>query len=228
MPKTQVIIAAAGEGTRLKSAVPKPLVTLAGKPILVYSLELFEKCALVESIIVVAHPESLKTVQDLVREYQLHKVKKVVAGGATRQESVANGLAALDPDTQFVAIHDGARPLVSLRTVEEALSVCYDVGSVIVAVPVKPTIKRVNPADLSVVATVDRWDLWEVQTPQVFRRELIERAHQDNRIKDATDDAALVEGLGEPVRVVRGDYRNIKVTTPEDLVIAQALLAEAQ
>ena len=222
--KTQVIVVAAGEGTRLKSVVPKPFVCLGGRPVLAYSLDVFEQCSLVEGVVVVVHADRQETCQALTHDQGWRKISCVVAGGRTRAESVANGLKALDADTQFVAIHDGARPLVSLGIVEEAIRVCYHEKAVIVAVPVKPTIKRVNLKDLTVVETIDRRDLWEIQTPQVFSRELIVRAHQGANSASATDDATLVERLGQQVKIVTGDYRNIKITTPEDLLIAESLL----
>lgn len=221
--KTQVIIAAAGEGTRLKAQVPKAFVLVNGRALLTYSLDVFEASPLVDSVILVVPPAEIVAGEKIIGEAGFKKIKQVIAGGKTRTESVANGLNALDADTQYVAIHDGARPLVSLRIVEEALRVCYDGNAVIVAVPVKPTIKRVNAIDSTVVETIDRRDLWEVQTPQVFAKDLIVRAHAAASA-DATDDAVLVERLGERVKVVMGDYENFKVTTPEDLVIVESLL----
>lgn len=224
MKITEVIVPAAGQGVRFAGAVPKPLVLLKGKPILVYSLEIFERCSLVEGIIVVA-PEALRAdFEKVIGSYRLKKVKAIVPGGKTRSESVSHGLKAVSPATEFVVVHDAARPLTTLKLVEEALTVCYRESAVIAAVPVKPTIKRVNPQDRTVEATLDRDLLWEVQTPQVFARDILVKAHEAGGGIEATDDAALVERLGVKVTVVMGDYRNIKVTTPEDLKIAEALL----
>ena len=222
--KTQAIIVAAGSGTRLNASLPKPLVKLRGKPLVIYSLMVFEKSPLVSSVVIVGSLRYLPELQRLVRKYRLKKISRIVAGGETRALSVSQGLQALDDDTQFVLIHDAARPLVSLRIVEEAVKSCYKEAGVIVAVPAKPTIKRVNSRTMVIEETLDRRKLWEVQTPQVFRKDIIFKAHRIRKDVSATDDAFLVEKLGQKVKVVVGDYRNIKITTPEDLIIARALL----
>lgn len=222
--KTQVIIPAAGDGTRLKADVPKPLVLLKGKPILIYSLEVFDHSDLIDSMIVAAPAEHLSSFQDVIARYPLKKSIQVVAGGSSRTESVLKGLKVSNPNFDYIAIHDGGRPLVSLKTVEEAVKACYQYKAVTVAVPVKPTIKRIDPMTKEVNATLDRTTLWEVQTPQVFARELLVQAHQQGVGLEATDDAFLVERYGAKVKVVEGEYRNVKITTPEDLKIAEALL----
>ncbi len=227
--KTQVIIPAAGTGTRLKSgagAPGKPLIPLNGKPLLVYSLEIFEKCPLVESIIVVLNEKNIAGFDKMVSQYHLTKVSSVIAGGPTRRESVSNGLKELDEDTKLVVIHDGARPLVSPEVVKKAITLCYDESAVVVGVPVKPTIKRVHPQNMNVEATLDRRLLWEVQTPQVFKRDILVKAHKEIKDTQATDDAVLVEALGKKVKMVEGEYRNIKITTAEDLLTADAFLKE--
>lgn len=226
--KTQVIIPAAGTGIRLKSEVAKPLIPLNGKPLLVYSLEVFEKCSLVESIIVVGPEQYLSDFERVVQQYNFEKVSSVIAGGVTRCESVSCGLKALDKDTELVVVHDGARPLISLAIVEKAIQLCTREHAVIVAVPVKPTVKRVNPEDLCVEATLERRFLWEAQTPQVFRKDVLIKAHDTIKDSEVTDDASLVERLGEKVKVLEGDYTNIKITTQEDLRIAESFLAEEE
>lgn len=225
--KTQVIIAAAGDGVRLKAPCAKAFAELCGKPLLFYSLNVFEQCPLIDSVILVAHPQGLSIAEQIIQNFHFEKVRQVVAGGQTRVDSVRKGLLVLDADTRFVAIHDAARPLISAGIVEEALRVCYDEKAVIVAVPVKSTIKRVDPKARTVVDTIDRENLWEIQTPQVFSRELIEEAHNHAASHNATDDAMLVEEIGAPVRIVDGDYRNIKVTTPEDLLIAEMYIKKS-
>lgn len=222
--KIQAIIPTAGTGTRLKSDRPKPLVELGGKPLCVYALEAFEKSPIIDSIILVGHRDRLAELEDIVKQYHLKKVAKIVAGGEKRHESVGNGLAVLDGDTDVVMVHDGARPLVSLQMIKGAAELCRDWDAVVVAVPVKPTIKKVNKEDLCVEETLDRDNLWEIQTPQAFKKDILLRAHAENSDHSPTDDAMMVEQLGIKVKIFPGDYRNIKITTTEDLTVAEAFL----
>lgn len=221
---TKAIIAAGGLGTRLKTIHPKPLVMLNGKPLLAYSVEVFEKSPLIESIIVVTHEYHVLDVEDVVRHYNFQKVERVIIGGETRSASVYNGLQEAGEETDIVVIHDGARPLLKPQTLQRAVEQCRSDGAVVVGVPVKPTIKKVDLQSQLVRETLNRKELWEIQTPQVFRREILVKAYARKDVADATDDASLVERLGAPVRVVEGDYENIKITTNEDLLLAEALL----
>lgn len=220
--KAWVIIPAAGSGERMKTDVPKVLLDLAGRPVLAHTLQAFEDCPVIDGVVVVGPQEHLQAFSDIIRDAKFKKVRAVVAGGATRTQSVRHGLRALAESVDMVLIHDGARPLVSREVIEESIRECGIRGAVIVAVPVKPTLKVVDPRTRIVSETLDRTLVWEIQTPQVFQREIIERAYSGD--ENATDDASLVERLGIPVAVCAGDHRNIKITTPEDLVIAQALL----
>ena len=222
--KTQAIIPTAGMGARFQTDLPKPLVELCGKPLCVYALEIFEKSPVIDSVILVGQKEKLSQLQDIVDQYGLKKIVQVVAGGETRRESVANGLFVIDDDTDVVVIHDGVRPLVSLKVIEGAVALCDQWGAVVAAVPVKSTIKKVNKDSRLVEATLDRDKLWEIQTPQVFKKELLLKAHQQNKVSNPTDDAVMVEQLGIKVKVSPGDYKNIKITTQEDLAIAQTFL----
>jgi len=222
--KTQVIIPTAGLGVRLQSDVPKQLVEINGKPIFIHTLLAVQECSSVDSIILVAQKYFVDRCKSLAEEYGLNKVKKIVAGGKYRRESVQKGIEELDEDTKVVVIHDGVRPLISSDTINEAISLCEKENAVIVAVPVKPTIKRINEASLYVEATLKRNELWEVQTPQVFKKDILIEAHNLDGDIDATDDAFLVEKLGINVKVLKGDYRNIKITTKEDIKIAEAFL----
>lgn len=226
--KTQVILAAAGDGVRLKTDTLKPFVRIQDKPMLLYSLEVFAHSALIDSVIILTRADWVDRCRDLIRETGIQKVADVLPGGKTRCESVRKGLAALDEDTKYVVIHDAARPLLTQRLVEESLRVCYDEQAVILGVPVKPTIKKVRAKDNTVEATLDRGQLWEAQTPQVFRKDLIQAAHARADDLCATDDAFLVERCGHKVKVIRGDYANIKITSPEDLILAELLLGPAQ
>jgi len=222
--KIQAIIPTAGSGTRLKADTLKPFVELCGKPLCVYALEAFERNPIIDSVILVGQKERLADFQAIVKRIGLKKVTGIVAGGQTRRESVSNGLAALDNDTEIVVIHDGARPLVSSEIISDVLSYAQDWDAVVSAVPVKSTIKKVHKKSLCVDRTLDRDDLWEVQTPQVFKKDVLLKAHENHKDNNPTDDAAMVEQLGVQVKISTGDYRNIKVTTLEDLTIAEAFL----
>lgn len=222
--KTQAIIPAAGLGERLKATVPKALVELNGKPLLVYTLESFVNSSLIDSIILVVPSQQVEDFEKLVSQYSLTKVNRIVAGGQTRCESVCNGLNVSDEDTEVIVVHDGARPLIEVETIDAAVRLCKEYDAVVVAVPVKPTIKEIDRENLIVMKTLDRGKLWEVQTPQVFKKEILVKAHQKGKGSNPTDDASLVEQLGIKVKVLKGDYKNLKITTKEDLVVAEALL----
>ena len=193
---------------------------------LLYSLEIFERSALIDSVIILTRDDWVQRCRDLIQQSGIRKVSAVLPGGKTRCESVRKGLEAVDADTKYILIHDAARPLITQRLVEESLRVCYDEQSVILGVPVKPTIKKVRVKDSTVEATLDRNQLWEVQTPQVFRKDIIMAAHAGTDDLCATDDAFLVERRGHKVKVVRGDYANIKITSPEDLLLGELLLQQ--
>lgn len=220
--KAHVIIVAAGSGVRFKSTVPKALVRLQGKPLIAHSLRVFEGIKAVGSVVIVGHPKYLKQFQALSRVYQ--KVKAVVPGGATRADSVKCGLEALSAEEGYVLVHDAARPLIDAALINRLLTALKTHKAVIAAVPAKATIKEVDPKSLNVVKTHRRDVLWEVQTPQGFHKDILIKAHSKPLKVEATDDAMMAEAIGIKVQVVMGDYRNIKVTTPEDLVIAKALL----
>lgn len=222
--KTQAIIPTAGLGTRLKASAPKPLVLINDKPIFVHTLEVFEQCDHIDNVILVVCEDLLSEIEKEVQQYKLNKVSRIVAGGQTRSESVYNGLNVTDKDTDIVLIHDGARPLITKELIQKAINLCEHEEAVVLGIPVAPTIKRVNDEDLSVKETLDRKDLWEIQTPQVFKRELLIQGYKEAQGNHFTDDAALVEQLGIKIKILQGDHKNIKITTQEDLVIAEAFL----
>lgn len=222
--KIQAIIPTAGIGARFRADFSKPLAELRGKPICVHTLEAFEKSPAVDSVILVGQKERLSQLEGFVGQYGLQKVTQVIAGGETRRESVSIGLSVLDNDTDIVLVHDGVRPLVSLKMIEDAVALCGKWEAGTAAVPIKPTIKKVNKKSLFVEETLNREELWEVQTPQVFRKDILLKAHKQNADSHSTDDAAMVEQLGVKVKVFPGDYRNIKITTQEDLLIAEVFL----
>lgn len=222
------IIPAAGTGNRMQAGVNKQYLLLAGRPILAHTLALFAAHPRIDRICLVVPAEEIDYCRtEIVERYGLGKVSAIIAGGPTRQDSVGNGLlgcgAAID---DLVIIHDGARPLLRAIDLDALLDAAAVSGAATLGVPVKDTIKQVQ--DGVIVATPDRSSLWQVQTPQVFRFWLLLAAHSQARADNfaATDDAMLVERLDHTVLMVAGSYCNIKITTPEDLAIANALLAE--
>ncbi len=220
--KTQVIVVAAGSGTRFKSTVPKPFVLLKSKPLIAYSLDVFERSPLIDAVIIVGHKDNLNRFEALQRKYK--KIKVVVAGGKTRADSVKCGIKVLDRDADIVLVHDAARPFVNEEMIVRLLGALDKYKAAITAVPLKPTIKLVDPKTQTVKETLRRDLLWEVQTPQGFHKHTLVKAHAKKLKAEATDDAILVERMGIKVKVVMGSYQNIKVTTPEDLDIGRALL----
>jgi 2-C-methyl-D-erythritol 4-phosphate cytidylyltransferase len=224
--KTVAIVPAAGTGSRMNRGVSKQYLSLAGKPVLVRALEALEASPCVESLYVVVPPQDVTAVRDgMLPSWGLGKVAGIVPGGMERQDSVRAGLDAVGRDADIVIVHDGVRPLVSAELVERCVRAAAEDGAATLGVPAKDTVKEVAP-DGRIVRTCDRSVLWLTQTPQAFRRDILERAHRE-AVRDGfrgTDDTALVERLGVRVRMVPGDYRNIKITTPEDLAVAEALL----
>ena len=199
---------------------------VAGKPILAHTLAVFEACEAVGEIIIITGERDIEAAGELVGRFGFGKVAHIVAGGAHRQDSVRNGLAKASGD--IIAIHDAARPMVTREIIEQSIAKAMQMGACITAVPVIDTIKSASEG--AVESTVDRTSLYSIQTPQTFRADLIRRAY-DQAYADgcyATDDAALVERLGEKVAIVPGSYDNIKITTPSDLAIAECRLQSAE
>ena len=204
----------------------KPYLELLDKPILTHTIGVFDRSTVVDAILVIVGETDVDACRSVVIEpYDFQKVAGLVTGGKTRQDSVFNGLKALPHDTDFVVVHDGVRPFVTDEMIFTCLEAAADWGAAVAAVPVKDTIK-VTDRNEFVVDTPDRSQLWAVQTPQVFRTDLLIEAHQHAHQKriQLTDDAALVEQLGLKVKCVMGSYSNLKITTPEDLVVAKALM----
>ncbi|MDD5669182.1 MAG: 2-C-methyl-D-erythritol 4-phosphate cytidylyltransferase [Candidatus Omnitrophica bacterium] len=222
------ILLAAGQGLRLKTGVSKPLVLLNKKPLIQYSLETLNSHPDISALIVVVHPDNKKKVCSLIKRLGIDKVKGVIEGGIRRQDSVFNGLSMLDPSADSVLIHDSARPFIENKCITETVREALKSGAAVTGVPVKSTIKQVlvskrNPGVSIVVKTLPRENLWEIQTPQVFKKKIILEAFAAFGDSDVTDDAMMVEKLGYPVRIVRGSYNNIKITTPEDLIVGEAI-----
>jgi len=224
LPGVGAVVPAAGRGARFGSPIPKSLVPLRGRPLVYYPLDVLQRMDEVEAIVVAAPAEALSDVWRLVRDAGLTKVTAVVPGGADRQASVAAGLAALPPGPRLVLVHDGVRPFLSPEVVRAVVDAAARHGAATAAVPVAETIKRAE--DGWVEATLDRSRLYHVQTPQAFDRGLLLRAHEEAARQGfrGTDDASLVERLGHRVRLVPGSSVNLKVTVPEDLVVADALV----
>ncbi|SRR6266516_5410696 len=215
------IIVAAGSGTRMAGA-DKLFTEVAGQPLLAHAIAPFQECASIERIVLVMAPLNLKRGRDLVERYGFTKATALVKGGERRQDSVRLGLEALG-GCDYVAVHDGARPLVTPELIARGLEAARETGAAAPAIPIADTVKEAGPNGI-VLRTLDRSRLWAVQTPQVFRYELLLRAHREITA-DVTDDAAMVEALGEPVRLFEGSRANIKVTTVEDLTLIKALTA---
>jgi 2-C-methyl-D-erythritol 4-phosphate cytidylyltransferase len=222
-----VVVAAAGVGARMDSALKKPYLLLCGRPVISHTLDRLRQCRGCGEIVLVVHPEEYERPPEGGGE-QLkweHGVEKVVPGGATRQESVSAGLKLVGEEFEIVLIHDGVRPLVEAALVERTALEAARWGAAIAAVPVVETVKNTAP-DGVIVETLDRENLWLAQTPQAFRKDLILRAYGQAEADGfvGTDDAQLVERLGERVRIVEDSPENVKITTPRDLVVAEEIL----
>ena len=220
------IIVAAGSSERMGLETAKPFLKLGGKPILVHTIEKFEGCAGVDEIILVVKHGDKELARKLVSDFRFEKVIAITEGGARRQDSVYEGLRKLGGrDIRFVLVHDGVRPFVTSEKIRELIVACRDYKAAILAVPPKDTIKKSNTVPF-VQETLDRTRLWAAQTPQAFAIDVLTKAYDRARRENftATDDASLVERLGVKVRIIEGSYENIKITTPEDLQLAELIL----
>jgi 2-C-methyl-D-erythritol 4-phosphate cytidylyltransferase len=221
------IIAAAGRGTRLGGERAKQFIELAGKPVIIHTLERFERCAEIQEVIVVLPAGDAAEFLAHAGRYGLRKVSRVVAGGATRAESVWCGLQAVRAATAgIVAVHDGVRPFVTAEEIGRTVLAAEVSGAAVLVAPVVDTIKEVE--DNRVVRSLERTRLRRALTPQCFRYELLRRAYEQRPelIATATDDSTLVEALGATVSIIEGDARNIKITRPEDIALGEILLKE--
>ncbi len=226
--RVAAIIPAAGEGRRMGGAVPKQFLQIGGREILARTLAVFEACVAIDDVWVVVAAEQCALCQStIVERYGLRKVRGVVAGGTTRQESVWHGLQQVVQAVGLVVVHDGVRPFVTELLLQQTLDHANRFGAAIAAVPLKDTLKRVSAAG-TVEATVPREHLWRVQTPQAFQHALLRRAFQHawQQGLQATDEAGLVEALGNAVRIVPSYEHNVKITTPDDLVFCEMFLRE--
>ena len=228
--KTFALIPAAGMGKRMGASINKQYLQLDGMPIVARTISVFEQSPFIDAIyLVIPEAEIPYCREHVIAACGFRKVVEIIPGGKERQNSVMNGLRAMRQhlaDDDVVVIHDGVRPLITAELLQESIELARRSDGALVAVPAKDTIKTV--CDGIVINTPDRETLWQAQTPQSFRFGVIFNAHrsaeQDRYI--GTDDASLVERMGGAVRIVRGDYRNIKITTPEDLILAESFLAD--
>jgi len=220
------IIAAAGAGSRIASDRPKQFLLLAGKPVIFHTLQVFEECDSIEEVLVVLPAAESAGFLSLAGKYDIRKLARVVPGGATRADSVKRGLMSIRSATaEIVAVHDGVRPFVTAEEINRTVAAAKSDGAAILVAPVIDTIKQVS--ERQVLKTFDRSLLRRALTPQCFRYELLCDAYRQADVNDPslTDESALVEKIGKPVSIVEGSARNIKITTVEDLAIAEAILA---
>ncbi|MFH1860507.1 MAG: 2-C-methyl-D-erythritol 4-phosphate cytidylyltransferase [bacterium] len=226
MAKIYAIIVAAGDGKRMGSKVKKPYLDLAGRPLLFYTLRNIIGFPLISGIVLVVGGGLIDYCQhEVVEAFMIDGVVNIIEGGAERQDSVYHGLKALPEDADLVMIHDGVRPFVSCKIIEETIAAAVEYGAAITGVRVKDTIKLVDESH-RVVQTVNRTGLWAVQTPQVFKAKLLRDCYDKAMDKGfyGTDDASIVEWAGFEVKIVEGEYENIKITTPFDLMVAEAMM----
>lgn len=223
--KVSAIIVAAGKGLRMNMDGSKQFIEIAGKPVLARTVQAFENCEAVDEIVIVVNREDIVYCKhNIVDEYGFDKVSVIAAGGATRQESVYNGLRELKDTDGIVLIHDGARPFIGHDRILDNVVMAEEYGACCEAVPVKDTVKQADKSGM-VDVTLKRESLWAAQTPQSFKYDIILMAHEKAVAEGftGTDDATLVERLGYPMRLIKGSYNNIKITTQEDLLLAEAI-----
>ena len=234
MKKYAAIVLSAGSGSRMKSDIPKQYLPLIEKPVIYYSLMAFQNSPVDEIILVSGANDIEYCRKEIVERYGLSKVTKIVAGGKERYDSVYEGLCATD--AEYVLIHDGARPVLTSDMIDRMIQGVENTGACIAAMPVKDTIK-LSDEHKQVASTPDRKHLWMVQTPQCFARTLLEESYEilkckqkaGENVPDITDDAMIVEyATGKKITLVEGAYTNLKITTPEDLAVAEIFLKSLQ
>jgi 2-C-methyl-D-erythritol 4-phosphate cytidylyltransferase len=223
---TAAILVAAGSGSRMKDPLKKQYLALAGLPILTRTLTVFDECDSIDQILLVIPLEDFDFCQtNILAPAKLTKRIQLVSGGVRRQDSVYNGLKEVGQNFSIIVIHDGVRPFVQHDQLVSCINGAKDFGACILGIPSYDTLKRVDSSE-RIVKTIQRENVWLAQTPQAFRYDLIKRAHERARSEGftGTDDASLVERLGQTVKIIKGSRNNIKITSKEDLEIAQCLL----
>jgi len=218
------LITAAGKGKRMKTNEYKQYIPLRGIPIFAITLKRFEESKVIDGIYVILPREKLSYSKKIIESFNFKKIMKMIPGGNERQDSVMNGICELEDECDYVVIHDAVRPFISNELIEMVVLEGIKYGAAILGVPVKDTIKVVN--DGKVIDTPDRDTLWQSQTPQVFRYDILKKAYEKAKEDGfyGTDDACLVERIGIGVKVIEGSYDNIKITTEEDLIIGEEIL----
>lgn len=222
------VIVAAGTGSRLRAEKPKQFLEVAGKPLVIHTLKRFENCAAIDEIVLVLPVEEIEPFQKNIEKYNLKKLTTIIMGGITRAGSVFNGLQALNSEkTEIVAVHDGARPLVSGEEISRTIEKAKETGAACLVAPVTDTIKEI--VDGKIIGTIDRSKLRRALTPQCFRLDILQKAFAQADLSEAaTDECFLVEKLGYEISAVEGSARNIKITHREDLILAENLLKQIQ
>lgn len=220
------IIVAAGEGKRFGGNVPKQFLEISGKPLIIHTIERFEDCSEIDQIVLVLPAAQTESFLSSSKKYNLKKIKNVIAGGKARAESVWNGLSAIDSESaEIVAVHDGARPLVTVAEISACVEKARETGAACLVAPITDTIKEV--AEGKITQTIDRSRLRRALTPQCFRYEILLQAFEEKIPGEAaTDESFLVEKSGVAVSIVEGSPKNIKITHPEDFAIAEIFLKE--
>lgn len=217
------VIVSAGNSTRM-GGINKQFLELDGVPVIVNTITMFQRCNMIDEIIIVTRESEIDAVAKLVEKYDFYKVNNIVAGGETRQLSVYEGVTSTSNITDLVVIHDGARPLVTVKVIEETIKAAAEFGAAATGVKVKDTVKVVDDND-NIIDTPDRTYMRFIQTPQVFDKKLyLDAVNTVENSKDFTDDCKLIEAYGKTVKFVDGDYKNIKITTPEDVELAESYL----
>lgn len=217
------VIVSAGNSTRM-GGINKQFLELDGAPVIVNTINMFQRCQMIDEIIIVTRESDIDEIANLVEKYNFTKVFNIVPGGETRQLSVYEGVTATSNIADLVVIHDGARPLVTLKVIEETIKIAAEYGAAATGVKVKDTVKVVDDKD-NIVDTPDRAYMRFIQTPQVFDKRLyLEAVNTVENSKNFTDDCMLIEAFGKTVKFVDGDYENIKITTPEDVELAENYL----
>jgi 2-C-methyl-D-erythritol 4-phosphate cytidylyltransferase len=224
--KVTAIIPSAGRGRRMGHSIPKHYIGLEGRPILAYTLDVFEKCTDVNYVLVVVKSgEEEYCLNEVIEKYMFKKVLRIVIGGERRQDSVYHAIRELDQDTDIVVVHDGVRPFVPVGLISESIKMAMYSDGVVAALPVKDTLKEVTGEGI-IKSTPHRESMWYAQTPQTFKKRIVEdafvRAYSDNF--HGTDESSLVERIGGKVRIIEGSPENIKITTKEDLLLAEFIL----
>ena len=217
------VIVSAGNSTRM-GGINKQFLEIKGMPVVAHTISVFEKSECIDEIVIVTRESDIEDIKSLVNQYGFKKVTKVVKGGETRQLSVYNGVVATNDNADIIAIHDGARPLVSDRVIAETVKSASEFGAAATGVKVKDTVKVVDDDD-NIIDTPDRTYMRFIQTPQVFNKKMyLDAVISVKNSKDFTDDCKLLEAYGKTVKFIDGDYENIKITTPEDVELAESYL----